>query len=113
MAQATLIIASERWQRLTPTARIDAIVRAQGRSISWLAQQLGMSKQLFHTRLHGLRSWRAAERERVAKALGVPVYCIWPEYTGETLSPVQQLVGSSDSDAALAAAGNDNDPDRE
>lgn len=83
MTQATLIPATaERWAQMTPGERIVALLEARGSTLTWLGERLGMYRQLFHLRVSGAVRWRPGETERIAELLGVPVYCIWPEYSG-------------------------------
>ncbi len=66
----------------SPRLTFDTLCSEQGKKKSWVAQRAGLTVQALGKRLRGRRGypWKPGEQEAVARALGVPVTIIWPDY---------------------------------
>src|SRR3954447_16314221 len=61
--------------RYVATANLAAVLEAQGRKQSWLAERLGVSKPLLCLIVSGTRMVDRARGDQIATALGVP-FCL-------------------------------------
>lgn len=69
-------------QRYRTTSAL-ATLRAQGRNVTWLARQLGLSRQYTSDILHGHTLVKRDLAQRIAATLGVPLFLAFevPEST--------------------------------
>lgn len=70
-------------------------IREQGRSVSWLARQVGLSRQYVSDIAHGHFTVREDVARRVGTALGVPFFVLFDVSDGGSFPP-------SDTDAEAA-----------
>ena len=66
------VIDSQRAERYVATANLDAVLIAQGRKQSWLAERLGVSGSLLCLIIGGTKTVDHARGQQIADALGVP-----------------------------------------
>jgi len=67
-------------------------VRQQGRSVSWLSRQMGVSRQYMSDVAHGHLPVRQQFAERVATVLGVPFFVLFDVSDGVETTPIQEAV---------------------
>lgn len=56
--------------------KLQAIMQAQGRRQTWLAQQVGVSVSMINHILKGRKPLTPVMAARIAMALGLPVFCL-------------------------------------
>jgi transcriptional regulator with XRE-family HTH domain len=56
---------------------VASTIREQGRSVAWLAREIGLSRQYTSDAVHGNVVVKSAIAEKIAKALGVPLFLIF------------------------------------
>jgi hypothetical protein len=67
------VIVSQCGERYMATANLDAVLIAQGRKQSWLAERLGVSSSLLCLIIGGAKTVDRARGQQIADALGVPI----------------------------------------
>ena len=48
------------------------ILKAQGRTQSWLAREISMHRVTLNKKISGVLKWTAKDREKIVKALRIP-----------------------------------------